>query len=155
MLMPLVRAAPLRSGRPKGSPIHHGTSARTSAHCHTPGRHSGGPQTERGGRHMSATYDRLVAAVTGRTDDAGIRFTTRFSPAGGPGARVMPPTYAGGKYLTAERLLDGGEPVSTVLLDSFQSQANRVEEALLDARDEGRINLPLFELRMDVGPWTL
>lgn len=104
---------------------------------------------------MSATYDRLVAAVTGRTDDAGIRFTTRFSPAGGPGARVMPPTYAGGKYLTAERLLDGGEPVSTVLLDSFQSQANRVEEALLDARDEGRINLPLFELRMDVGPWTL
>jgi CRISPR-associated protein Csb1 len=104
---------------------------------------------------MSEIYDRLVAAVTGRADDAGIRFTTRFEPAGGPGARIMPPTYSGGTYLTATRLLDGDGPVATVLLDSFQSQANRVEEALLDARDEGRIALPLFELKMDVGPWKL
>lgn len=103
----------------------------------------------------SLTYQRLAAAVTGRTDDAGIRFTTRLDAAGGPGSRVMPPTYSGGTYLTAQRLLDAGEPVPTVLLDSFQSQANRVEEALLQARDEGRIALPLFELDTEVGPWHL
>ncbi|MEO6629878.1 MAG: type I-U CRISPR-associated RAMP protein Csb1/Cas7u [Aquihabitans sp.] len=103
----------------------------------------------------SQTYQRLAAAVTGTTDDAGIRFTTRFDAAGGPGSRVMPPTYSGGTYLTAERLLDEGKPILTVLVDSFQSQANRVEEALLQARDDGRIALPLFELDTDVGPWHL
>jgi CRISPR-associated protein Csb1 len=103
----------------------------------------------------STTYERLAAAMTGTSDDAGIRFTTTFDPAGGSGARVMPPTYAGGTYLTAERLVGGDEPVPTVLLDSFQSQANRVEEALLDARDDGRIALPLFEMKADIGPWFL
>jgi CRISPR-associated protein Csb1 len=103
----------------------------------------------------SATYERLVAAMTGQSDDAGIRLTTRFGAAGGPGSRVMPPTYSGGAYLTAMRLVDGEEPVPTVLLDSYQSQANRVEEALLDARDLGRIALPLFEMKAEVGPWHL
>lgn len=103
----------------------------------------------------SDTYQRLAAAMTGRTDDAGIRFTTRFDAAGGPGSRVMPPTYSGGTYLQALRLLDEGEPVTTVLMDSFQSQANRVEAALLQARDESRIALPLFEMAGDVGPWQL
>jgi CRISPR-associated protein Csb1 len=103
----------------------------------------------------SDTYQRLAAAMTGRTNDAGIRFTTRFDAAGGPGSRVMPPTYSGGTYLTAVRLLEEGDPVPTVLIDSFQSQANRVEEALLDARDDGRIALPLFEMVGDVGPWPL
>lgn len=103
----------------------------------------------------SETYQRLSAAVTGATDDAGIRFKTHFDAAGGPGSRVMPPTYSGGTYLSAERLLDEGNPVPTVLLDSFQSQANRVEEALLFARDCGRIRLPMFELDTAVGPWHL
>lgn len=103
----------------------------------------------------SASYQRLVAAMTGQSDDAGIRLTTTFDPAGGPGARVMPPTYSGGTYLTATRLVGGEEPVPTVLLDSFQSQANRVEEALLDARDASRIALPLFEMKTEIGPWHL
>lgn len=103
----------------------------------------------------SSTYERLVAAMTGQSDDAGIRLTTTFDAAGGPGSRVMPPTYSGGTYLTAARLVDGDEPVPTVLLDSFQSQANRIEEALLDARDGRRIELPLFEMKADVGPWHL
>lgn len=101
------------------------------------------------------TYQRLIAAMSGTTDDAGIRFSTHFDVAGGAGSRVMPPTYAGGDYLTAERLVGDDEAVPTVLLDSFQSQANRVEEALLQARDDGRIALPLFELRETIGPWRL
>lgn len=40
----------------------------------------------------------------------------------------------------------GGEKQRTVVLDQVPSQANRVEEALLVARDGGRIELPLFEL---------
>ncbi|MGH9182804.1 MAG: type I-G CRISPR-associated RAMP protein Csb1/Cas7g [Acidimicrobiales bacterium] len=103
----------------------------------------------------SETYERLVAAMTGQSEDAGIRLTTTFDAAGGPGARVMPPTYSGGTYLTADRLVDADEPVATVLLDSYQSQANRIEEALLDARDSGRIALPLFEMNADVSPWHL
>lgn len=98
-------------------------------------------------------YDRLRAGVALEGDDAAVRFTTELQPTGGPQARLMPPTYPGG-YLQAERWVDG-ETVDTVLLDSFQSQANRLEEALLDARDERRIALPLFEMRVDAEPWSI
>ncbi len=44
-----------------------------------------------------------------------------------------------------------------VVLDQVPSQANRIEEALLAARDAGRIELPLFELRAETsrGPLRL
>lgn len=102
---------------------------------------------------LSTIYERLLAAVGLASDDAGIRFTTVLQPTGGPGSRVMPPTYPGG-YVTAKRQLDGLIR-ETVLLDSYQSQANRVEEALLEARDEGRIALPLFEMRLVAEPWHI
>ena len=102
---------------------------------------------------VQAIYDRLLAAVALEGDDAAIRFTTVLQPTGGPGTRVMPPTYPGG-YVTAERQLEGG-PRHTVKLDEYQSQANRVEEALLDARDAGRIRLPLFEMHVDAAPWSI
>ncbi len=66
----------------------------------------------------------------------------------------MPPTYRGG-YVRSRRHVGRDEPVDTVLIDSYQSQANRLEEALLDARDARRISLPLFELRMQAGDWPL
>ncbi|GAB2932769.1 hypothetical protein GCM10027280_20590 [Micromonospora polyrhachis] len=50
-------------------------------------------------------------------------------------------------YLFEERLIDG-ERRDTVVLDQVPSQANRVEEALLAARDTGRLDLPMFELLM-------
>lgn len=102
---------------------------------------------------VQSIYDRLLAAVALEGDDAAIRFTTVLQPTGGPGTRIMPPTYPGG-YVTAERQLDGG-PRHTVKLDEYQSQANRVEEALLDARDAGRIRLPLFEMHVDAAPWSI
>ena len=63
---------------------------------------------------------------------------TEYQPAGGSGDKVFPPTYEGGKYATEKRRLPaemggGTEPVDCVLLDSVQSQANRMELALLDA----------------------
>jgi len=53
---------------------------------------------------------------------------------------VFPPTYAGAVYAIEKRRVPGrDEPVTCVLLDSVQSQANRMEEALQDAFDGGRI----------------
>ncbi|MFT4010371.1 MAG: type I-U CRISPR-associated RAMP protein Csb1/Cas7u [Nocardioidaceae bacterium] len=98
-------------------------------------------------------YERLLVGVALEGDDAAIRFTTDLQPTGGPDTRLMPPTYPDG-YLEAERWVDG-EPIKTVLLDSYQSQANRVEEGLLDARDDGRVSLPLFEMRVDAEPWSI
>jgi CRISPR-associated protein Csb1 len=50
-------------------------------------------------------------------------------------------------YATEKRRLPGYEqPVDCVLLDSVQSQANRMEEALQRAIDAGKLKLPLVEV---------
>lgn len=78
---------------------------------------------------------------------AALRCRVKLQPAGGEGDKVFPPTYAGAVYATEKRRLPGYEsPVECVLLDSVQSQANRIEEALQDAVDEGRIQIPLIEV---------
>lgn len=63
---------------------------------------------------------------------AALRYVQRLQPIGGPGDKVFPPTYAGGIYAVENRRM-GDKIVSCVLLDSVQSQANRMEEALQDA----------------------
>lgn len=89
------------------------------------------------------TLDTLKNAVGGAA--AAFRCRSRLQPAGGPGAKVFPPTYAGAVYAVERRRLAGrDEPVTCVLLDSVQSQANRMEEALQDALDEGRVSVPLI-----------
>lgn len=76
----------------------------------------------------------LEQAVGG--DCPAIRRITRLQPAGGKGDKVFPPTYmkegrAETKYAFEQRRIDGKE-VACVLLDSVASQANRMEEALLE-----------------------
>ncbi len=68
---------------------------------------------------------------------------TDYQPAGGPGDKVFPPTYEGGSYATESRYIDG-EEVPCVLLDSVQSQANRMEMALLEQWEAGRAPLPVI-----------
>ncbi len=81
---------------------------------------------------------------------AAFRSRVALQPAGGPGTKVFPPTYAGGVYATEKRRVAGREePVECVLLDSVQSQANRMEEALQMAVDDGRLRLPLIEVDFD------
>lgn len=87
------------------------------------------------------TFDKLKAIVTGNA--AALRRVVELHPVGGPGAKVFPPTYEGGKYATEKRRING-ETVDCVLLDSVQSQANRMELALQEAVDEKRISLPLI-----------
>jgi CRISPR-associated protein Csb1 len=97
------------------------------------------------------TLDTIQQAVRG--DGAAFRLRTRLQPAGGPGDKVFPPTYAEGqdgkkhtvKYATETRVVDGARKPS-VLLDSVASQANRMELALLEARQRGEIRLPLLSI---------
>ena len=63
---------------------------------------------------------------------AGLRLRAELNATGGDGDKVFPPTYAGGIYAVEDRRIDG-KAVRCVLLDSVQSQANRMEDALLDA----------------------
>ncbi len=89
----------------------------------------------------------LKNAVDGHA--AAFRCVTEYQPAGGLGDKVFPPTYEGGKYATEKRVVSEGEVVDCVLLDSVQSQANRMELALLEACRAGRIALPLVTARFD------
>lgn len=89
-------------------------------------------------------FEELTDAVK---SGAAFRCRAKLQPAGGPGDKVFPPTYDGAVYAVEERRLPGhDDPVACVLLDSVQSQANRMEEALQDAVDEGRIQLPVIDV---------
>src|SRR5438093_762458 len=90
---------------------------------------------------MALSLSELKAAVAGTA--AAFRCVTDYQPAGGPGDKVFPATYENGAYAAETRLIHGSE-VPCVLFDSVQSQANRMEEALLDAWERGRIPLPVI-----------
>ena len=85
----------------------------------------------------------LSAAIAAH---AAIRRCRRLQPAGGVGDKLFPPTYPpereGPPRHVFERRRIDGEEVWCVLIDSVQSQANRLEEALLGAVAEDRIPLP-------------
>lgn len=93
----------------------------------------------------SLTLADLTDAVAGGA--VAIRARTRLEPAGGPGDKIFPPTYvkegrSETKYAFEQRIIDG-RTVSTVLLDSVASQANRIEEALLEGWRRGDLTFPV------------
>ena len=97
---------------------------------------------------LDLDLDTLREAVAGTA--AAFRCVTDYQPAGGPGDKVFPPTYEGGKYATEERIDPAtGEIKPCVLLDSVQSQANRMELALLEAHRAGKVTLPLIVTTFD------
>lgn len=63
---------------------------------------------------------------------AAFRLRVKLNGVGGETDKVFPPTYAGGVYAVEDRRIDG-KVVRCTLLDSVQSQANRMEESLLNA----------------------
>ncbi|HHH31004.1 MAG TPA: type I-U CRISPR-associated protein Cas7 [Polyangiaceae bacterium] len=78
---------------------------------------------------------------------AAFRSRRRLQPAGGEGDKVFPPTFAGAEYAIERRRVPGrAEPVKCVLLDSVQSQANRMEQALQDAVDARKVRIPVIEV---------
>jgi CRISPR-associated protein Csb1 len=86
---------------------------------------------------------RLRAAIA---EDTAVRFVATLQPAGGRGDKVFPPTYAGGQYAIESRVDKDGVIKDVVLLDSVQSQANRMEQALLAAHRAGRVSLPMVSV---------
>jgi CRISPR-associated protein Csb1 len=94
---------------------------------------------------MPLTLEHLTRAVA---QEAAIRRVRRLQPAGGPGDKIFPPTYPGERNDPPRHVFElrriGGQELRCVLLDSVQSQANRLEEALLGAMRAGRITLPLI-----------
>jgi CRISPR-associated protein Csb1 len=89
------------------------------------------------------TIEALTDAVSGGA--VALRSIMRLQPADGPGGKVFPPTYAvtaENKYAVEERQV-GDRVVTTVLLDSVASQANRAELALLDGWEEGLLRFPV------------
>ena len=99
---------------------------------------------------MTIDLQTLRNAVGGNA--AAFRCVTDYQPVGGAGDKVFPPTYEGGKYATEERIDPAtGEVRQCVLLDSVQSQANRMELALLEAHRAGTVLLPLLVTRFDQG----
>lgn len=78
---------------------------------------------------------------------AAFRRRRTLQPVGGRGDKIFPPTYPGEgrnappRHVFECRRIDGREVVC-VLIDSVQSQANRLEEALLQSAKAARIELP-------------
>jgi CRISPR-associated protein Csb1 len=104
---------------------------------------------------QSLSLDDLKKMVAG--DVVAIRGRATLQPAGGPGDKVFPPSHsvdekaklpAGAKYAFETRRRNG-EDVRCVLLDSVQSQANRMEEALQALWEEKRIRLPVVAVNLE------
>ena len=91
------------------------------------------------------TIERLTDAVAGGA--VALRSIMRLQPADGPGGKVFPPTFnvaatAENKYAIEERQV-GDQVVTTVLLDSVASQANRAELALLGGWEAKDLEFPV------------
>lgn len=86
-------------------------------------------------------------------DAVAIRGTATLEPAGGPGDKIFPPTHAvddktkkaGAKYAFETRRING-QSIECVLIDSVQSQANRMEEALQALWEAKQISLPVVSV---------
>lgn len=85
-----------------------------------------------------------AALKTAVAEDAALRRRRRLQPVGGQGEKIFPPTYppsdamkraVGEKNAQPRHVLEtrriNGEDVPRALIDSMQSQANRMEELLL------------------------
>lgn len=99
--------------------------------------------------HKDLDLDLLKSLVGGNA--VAIRATATLEPAGGPGDKVFPPSHSvddntrepGAKYAFERRRI-AGRDVECVLLDSVQSQANRMEEALEALWFDKCISLPVI-----------
>jgi len=88
---------------------------------------------------MTMNLQRLMGAID---TCAAIRRLRKLQPTGGQGDKIFPPTYpserrgAPPRHVFELRRI-GGEEIWCVLIDSVQSQANRLEEALLAVAGQG------------------
>src|ERR1035438_2841643 len=97
------------------------------------------------------TYEELLGGCGGSL--AAIRLRVQLQPIAGPGEKVFPATHLKGVYAEEMRNISddkgGFRKSKAVLIDSVQSQANRLEKVLLQAVDAGEIQLPIFDLEVE------
>ncbi|MBZ5603891.1 MAG: type I-U CRISPR-associated protein Cas7 [Acidobacteriia bacterium] len=93
---------------------------------------------------MTLTTEILRSALE---NQAAFRRRRRLQPIEGAGAKIFPPTYPGprkddpAQHVFERRRIDGAE-LWCVLVDSVQSQSNRLEEFLLESARQKLIELP-------------
>jgi CRISPR-associated protein Csb1 len=95
---------------------------------------------------MAVTLEQLKKWVQ---DGVAVRGTATLEPAGGASDKVFPPTHSvkdGQSRYAFESRRIAGSSIECVLLDSVQSQANRMEEALQALWADGRIALPVISV---------
>jgi CRISPR-associated protein Csb1 len=95
------------------------------------------------------TLELLAKAIS--QNDSALRLRLKLEPVGGAGDKVFPPTYEGSSYAVEERLADG-RAVKAVLLNSVQSEAARLEQALKRALERGDVCFPIIRLELDGHP---
>lgn len=97
--------------------------------------------------NMTLTAASLIEAIA---QHAAFRRIQRLQPVGGVGDKLFPPTYpaptgarrdAPPRHVFERRRVNEGD-VWCVLIDSVQSQANRLEEALLAVAEQGGVRIP-------------
>lgn len=99
---------------------------------------------------MAVNLENLMDAVK---RDAALRRVRKLQPVGGQNDKIFPPTYPGerqndpARHVFEQRRVKD-KNVWCVLIDSVQSQANRLEEALLAAVEEDK-GLPLPYVTVD------
>src|SRR5580692_950493 len=79
--------------------------------------------------------------------DAAFRRRRKLQPVEGPGGKIFAPTYPGPRkddppQHVFEKRRVAGQDVWCVLIDSVQSQANRLEEFLLESARQKRLEFP-------------
>jgi CRISPR-associated protein Csb1 len=99
------------------------------------------------------TLQNLQEAVSGSS--AALRRRQRLQPVGGRGDKIFPPTYPGEgrnnpppRHVFERRRLDGKE-VCCVLVDSVQSQANRLEGSLLEVVRDKSVGIYIPHVLVD------
>jgi len=92
-----------------------------------------------------ATLYSILSSAAGEA--SAIRLVVHLKPANADGL-VYPPTYEGGTHVFRPAWIDGGKR-EAVLIDSVQSQANRIELAILDSYRRGHIPYPDIELSVN------
>ena len=96
------------------------------------------------------TFQELLTGCGGSL--AAIRVKVPLQPIAGLGERIFPATHLKGVYAEEMRNISdekgGFRKSKVVLIDSVQSQANRLEQVLLQAVDAKTIQLPMLYLEV-------
>lgn len=113
------------------------------------------PTQQKGVSMTELTFDELFPRLSD-PNHAAITISAQYQPSAGMGARVYPPTFptsqSDPKPYLFENRYSSGEERRAVVLDQVPSQANRVEEALLQGWLEDYLPMPMLRLTTQQEP---